>query len=46
MALAGTKKSQISVSDITNHCKTNIWVIEKFFEGNFEIENNLITWSS
>jgi len=37
-------KSSITVSEITNHCKTNIWVIEKFVEGKFEIENNLISW--
>lgn len=37
-------KNQVTVSEITNHCKTNIWVIEKFIEGRFEIENNLITW--
>ena len=35
LALAG--KSEITVSEITNHCKTNIWVIEKFLEGRFEI---------
>jgi RNA 3'-phosphate cyclase len=44
MALA-KEKSQITVSEITNHCKTNIWVIEKFLEGKFEIRENLISWS-
>jgi len=43
MALA-PGKNQVTVSEITNHCKTNIWVIEKFIEGRFETENNLITW--
>jgi len=38
------KKSQVTVSEITDHCKTNIWVIEKFIEGKFEIKNNLIIW--
>jgi len=38
------EKSQISVSEITEHCKTNIWVIEKFLNGRFEIKNNLIVW--
>ncbi len=38
-------KSQITVSEVTNHCKTNIWVIEKFLDGKFEIKDNLITWS-
>ncbi len=37
--------SQVRVSEITNHCKTNIWVIEKFIEGKFEIKNNLIIWN-
>lgn len=44
LALA-RKKSQITASEITNHCKTNIWVIEKFIEGEFEIKNNLILWN-
>jgi len=44
MALA-QGKSQITVSDVTNHCKTNIWVIEKFISGKFELKNNLIVWS-
>jgi len=35
MALAG--KSKVSVAEITNHCKTNIWVIEKFLPTKFEI---------
>lgn len=43
MALS-SNKSQVTVSEITNHCKTNIWVIEKFLNGRFEIKNNLITW--
>ncbi len=37
-------KSQITSSEITNHCKTNIWVIEQFTEGKFEIKDKLITW--
>jgi RNA 3'-phosphate cyclase len=44
MALA-KGKSQVTVSEITNHCKSNIWVIEKFLEGKFEIRENLISWS-
>lgn len=43
LALAG-EKSQISVSEITEHCKTNIWVIEKFLKGRFEVKDNLIIW--
>jgi len=38
-------KSQITVSEITNHCKANIWVIEKFLEGRFKVKDNLITWN-
>ncbi|MCX6759042.1 MAG: RNA 3'-terminal phosphate cyclase [Candidatus Nealsonbacteria bacterium] len=37
-------KSQVTISEITNHCRTNIWVIEKFLEGKFETKNNLISW--
>ena len=37
-------KSQVTVSEITNHCQTNIWAIEKFIEGKFEIKDNLISW--
>ncbi len=44
MALA-PGKSQVTVSEITSHCKTNIWVIEKFLEGKFEIKENLISWT-
>ena len=38
------KKSQVTVSEVTNHCKTNVWVIEKFIDGKFEIKGNLIIW--
>lgn len=40
-------KSQVTVSEITNHCKTNIWVAEKFLDGRFEVKANpyLIIWS-
>lgn len=43
MALA-KGKSQVSVSEVTGHAKTNIWVIEKFIDGKFEIKDNLIAW--
>ncbi len=39
-----SKKSQITVSKVTNHCKSSIWVIEKFLKGKFEIKENLISW--
>ncbi len=35
MALAGNSK--ISVAEITNHCRTNMWVIEKFLSIKFEV---------
>ena len=37
-----TKSAKIKVSKITNHTETNIWVIEKFKKGKFEIDGNLI----
>jgi RNA 3'-phosphate cyclase len=43
LALA-ERKSSITVSEVTEHCKTNLWVIEKFLKGKFEIKNNLIKW--
>ena len=39
-------KSEVTVSEITNHCRTNIWVIEKFLKGQFKIEGNKIIWES
>jgi RNA 3'-phosphate cyclase len=44
MALA-EGNSKVTVSEITEHCKTNIWVIEKFIKGKFEIRKNLISWN-
>lgn len=38
-------ESKITVSEITNHCKTNIWVIEQFIDGKFKTDGNLISWS-
>jgi len=37
-------KSRVSISQETAHAKTNIWVIEKFLEGKFEIKENIVTW--
>lgn len=34
--------SSIRVSEVTNHCKTNIWVIEKFLPVKFSVEENVI----
>ena len=43
LALA-EKKSEVTAGEITEHCKTNIWVIEKFINGKFEIKNQRISW--
>lgn len=43
MALA-PNKSSISVTKITEHCRTNMKIIEKFLEGKFRLKENLITW--
>jgi len=37
-------KSRVTVPEITNHCKTNIWVIEKFLEGKFKIKGSSISF--
>lgn len=43
LALANGK-SEVTVSEITKHCKTNMWVIEKFCEGKFETDENTVRW--
>ncbi len=43
MALAG-EPSAVTVSKVTDHCRTNIWVIEQFIEGKFEVEEPCISW--
>jgi len=43
LALA-ENKSSVTVSEITEHCQTNIWLIEKFLEGKFKTKDNLISW--
>jgi RNA 3'-phosphate cyclase len=40
LAMAG---GEIKVSKITDHCKTNIWVIEKFLPAKFAIEDKTIS---
>ena len=39
------KKSQITASEITTHCQTNIWVVEKFLNGEFSIKDNIVLWN-
>jgi RNA 3'-phosphate cyclase len=41
MALAGSSK--VSVAKVTNHCKTNMYVIEKFLPVKFSIDGNIIS---
>ncbi len=43
MALADGE-SAVTVSEITAHCRTNMWVIERFMPGRFEVNGNLIRW--
>jgi RNA 3'-phosphate cyclase len=43
MALAAGG-SCVTVSELTAHCRTNMWVIEKFLDGKFAVEGNLIRW--
>ena len=44
MALAG-RRSSVTVSKITEHCRTNMWVIEKFIAGKFEVQPDRLRWS-
>ncbi len=41
IALAGNSK--LRVPKLTNHTKTNMWVIEKFIPAKFEIKENIIS---
>ncbi len=41
-----TKSAKIKTSEITNHAKTNMWVIEKFIRGHFKSEDDLIEWQA
>ncbi len=38
------RPSHVTVSEITNHCQTNIWVIEKFVNGKFKTKNQQISF--
>jgi RNA 3'-phosphate cyclase len=44
--MAFTGESKVSVAEITDHCLTNIWVIEKFLHVKFEIKENIISCST
>jgi len=38
-------KSRVSASEITEHTKSIIEIIEKFLNGKFEIQDNIISWN-
>ena len=42
MALA-PEDSTVSVADVTDHCRTNIWVIEQFLPVRFDVNEELAT---
>jgi RNA 3'-phosphate cyclase len=42
--LALARGGCVMVSEITSHCRTNMWVIEKFLEGRFEVCGGRIRW--
>jgi len=44
MALSG-RECAATVSEITTHAKTNMWVAEKFIRGKFEAGDGLVKWS-
>lgn len=33
-------RSSVTVSEVTSHCRTNMWVIDRFLEAHFEISGN------
>lgn len=41
--LALARGGRVSVAEVTDHCKSNIWVIEKFLPVKFEVKENTIT---
>lgn len=38
----GLVGGKIKVSEITDHLKSNIWVVEKFLPVKFKIEGNIV----
>lgn len=44
MALA-ENSGCVTVSEITEHCRTNMWVIERFIDGKFEVQAQSIRWT-
>jgi RNA 3'-phosphate cyclase len=33
--------ASVTVSEVTDHCRTNMWVIEKFFSGSFGVKDGM-----
>lgn len=44
MALAG-RGGRVTVTGISEHCRTNMRVIEQFLEGRFDVQDRLIQWN-
>jgi RNA 3'-terminal phosphate cyclase (GTP) len=44
--IALARRGHVTVSKLTNHSTTNMWVIEKFVDGHFTIDGNMISWSA
>jgi len=38
------QKCQVKIPQLTLHAKTNVWIIQQFLKGNFEIKDNIIFW--
>ncbi len=38
-------ESSFTASEITDHARTNMWVIERFLEGRFAVSGNSVTWT-
>ena len=43
LALAGAE-STVSVSAVTDHARTNMWVVEQLIDGKFQVSGQAITW--
>jgi RNA 3'-terminal phosphate cyclase (ATP) len=37
--------SSIAVAQVTRHALTNMWVVERFIDGRFQVDGNVIRWS-
>lgn len=39
-------RGSVKVSEVTSHCRSNMWVIEMFLVGRFEVDGNVIVWNA